>query len=62
MAKGKNKLARFAENETFECLVQPQFEEIFHKDHQLKGNWGSKFFGNNKINARKNIFMFNITF
>ena len=47
MAKGKNKLARFAENETFECLVQPQFEEIFHKDHQLKGNWGSKFFGNN---------------
>ena len=47
MAKGKNKLARFAENETFKCMIQPEFDEIFHKNHSLKGNWAEKFFGNN---------------
>ena len=43
---GKDKLRRFAENLTFECLVQPDFEEIFHKDHSLKGQWRSSFFRN----------------
>lgn len=43
---GKNKLKRFAENETFKILVQPEFDEIFNNDHQLKGEWHSNFFGN----------------
>lgn len=43
---GKDKLRRFAENLTFRCLVQPEFEDIFHKDHPLKGRWHEDFFGN----------------
>lgn len=43
---GKNKLRRFAENETFRCLVQPEFDDIFGKDHPLKGRWREDFFGN----------------
>lgn len=43
---GKNKLSRFNENLTFGCLVQPEFEEIFHKDHKMKGRWNSDFFKN----------------
>ncbi len=45
---GKDKLRRFAENLTFKCLVQPSFEEIFHKDHPLKGRWNADFFGNDR--------------
>ena len=43
---GKDKLKRFAENLTFECMVQPEFEDIFHKDHPLKGRWHEEFFHN----------------
>ena len=43
---GKDKLKRFAENLTFECMVQPEFEDIFHKDHPLKGRWHKDFFKN----------------
>lgn len=43
---GKNKLRRFAENDTFRCLVQADFDDIFKKDHQLKGHWRKDFFGN----------------
>ena len=43
---GKDKLKRFAENLTFSCMVQPEFEEIFHKDHALKGRWHKDFFKN----------------
>lgn len=43
---GKDKLRRFAENLTFKCFVQPEFEDIFHKDHPLKGSWRRDFFGN----------------
>lgn len=43
---GKDKLRRFAENLTFERLVQPDFEEIFHNDHALKGRWREAFFKN----------------
>ena len=45
---GKDKLRRFAENLTFECMIQPDFEEIFHRDHPLKGHWREKFFGNDR--------------
>lgn len=43
---GKNKLKKFSENLTFRCMVQPEFDEIFGKDHPLKGHWRSNFFGN----------------
>ncbi len=45
---GKNKIKRFQENETFRCLVQPEFDDIFHKDHPLKGRWRADFFGNDR--------------
>lgn len=41
---GKNKFKRFQENLTFNCLVQPDFEEIFNQDYALKGSWNSTFF------------------
>lgn len=43
---GKDKLRRFREMETFDCVVQPQFEEVFHKDYKLKGCWRKDFFHN----------------
>ena len=45
---GKDKLRRFAENLTFKRLVQPEFEDIFHKDHPLKGRWNTDFFANDR--------------
>jgi tRNA (guanine-N7-)-methyltransferase len=45
---GKDKLRRFAENETFACLVQPEFDQIFHKDHPLKGRWREDFCHNDR--------------
>lgn len=45
---GKNKHKRFSENLTFHCMVQPPFDDIFHKDHALKGRWGADQFGNDK--------------
>lgn len=42
---GKNKLKRFAENKTFENVVQPTREEIM-SDFPLKGNWNKDFFKN----------------
>jgi tRNA (guanine-N7-)-methyltransferase len=42
---GKDKLRKFAENLTFENLIQPDFDDIFHRDHALKGRWGVDFFG-----------------
>lgn len=43
---GKDKLRRFAENLTFERLVQPSFDEIFNKDFGTKGEWRRTFFRN----------------
>ena len=45
---GKDKLRRFAENLTFDCMIQPEFEDIFHCDHPLKGRWHQDFFHNDK--------------
>lgn len=45
---GKDKLRKFAENLTFKCFVQPDFDDIFQKDHPLKGAWRRDFFGNDK--------------
>ena len=52
---GHDKLRKFAENETFRCLLQPDAKEImFHgengelllKDHPIKGRWGEEMFHN----------------
>lgn len=43
---GKNKFKRFQENLTFENLVQPEFDDVFRKDHALKGRWRTDFFRN----------------
>ena len=32
---GKDKLRRFRENLGFECFVQPEFDEVFRRDHPL---------------------------
>ncbi len=41
----KNKLARFAEMETFRHVFQPTTEEVLHDDYHLKGKW-AEWFGN----------------
>lgn len=43
----KRKKLKFAENETFANVLQPQFDEVFEKDHQLKGKWHSEYWDNN---------------
>ena len=52
---GHDKLRKFAENETFSCLLQPSAEELladgyFHlRDHAVKGRWNERFENNNPI-------------
>ncbi|MDR2890480.1 MAG: tRNA (guanosine(46)-N7)-methyltransferase TrmB [Alistipes sp.] len=46
---GKDKLRKFAENLTFDNMVQPAFDEMFRRDHPLKGRWGADFFGRIRI-------------
>ena len=49
---GHGKLKKFAENETFKCLLQPAADEVLAgrgkdfllKDHPVKGNWNSQMF------------------
>ncbi|WP_295939244.1 tRNA (guanosine(46)-N7)-methyltransferase TrmB [uncultured Alistipes sp.] len=43
---GKDKLRKFRENLAFDCFVQPEFDEVFRRDHPLKGHWRSNFFHN----------------
>ncbi|MCD6355603.1 MAG: tRNA (guanosine(46)-N7)-methyltransferase TrmB [Prolixibacteraceae bacterium] len=43
----KNKLAKFAEMETFEHVVQAPYNKIKEADFHLKGKWNSQFFKNN---------------
>lgn len=43
---GKNKLMKFAQNERFEHVIQPDFKEVFNKDFEKKGRWNEEF-GNN---------------
>ena len=50
---GHDKLRKFAENETFACLLQPSAQELladgyFHlRDHAVKGHWAERF-GNDR--------------
>ncbi len=47
---GHDKLRRFAENETFSCLLQPSASELLADgyfnlaDHPVKGHWNERFF------------------
>ena len=47
---GHDKLRKFAENETFSCLLQPDASEMLAggyfslKDHGIKGKWNEKMF------------------
>ena len=51
---GHGKLRKFAENETFRCLLQPDAasvlakpegsKELFLRDHAIKGNWNRDMF------------------
>lgn len=34
--------------ETFERVFQPRFEDVFRKDHTLKGRWSAQVFGNDR--------------
>ncbi len=43
---GKNKLKRFAENETFGHLFQPSPKEMLTNDFFLKGKWNKEYFKN----------------
>ncbi|MCQ2139587.1 MAG: tRNA (guanosine(46)-N7)-methyltransferase TrmB [Bacteroidales bacterium] len=47
---GHDKLRKFAENETFSCLVQPSSQELLAdgymslRDHEIKGKWNETMF------------------
>ncbi len=54
---GHGKLRKFAENETFRCLLQPDASEVLAprlegdrslrlRDHAIKGHWRQEMFGN----------------
>jgi tRNA (guanine-N7-)-methyltransferase len=43
---GKNKLKKFAENESFQNLFQPSFDDVWHIDHPIKGKWHRDYFKN----------------
>lgn len=42
----KKKRQRFAETMTFSNVLQPDFGEVFNKDHSLKGKWKDVYFKN----------------
>ena len=43
----KNKLAKFSELKELDRVFQPAFDEVFQKDHPLKGKWSLEVFNNN---------------
>ena len=52
---GHDKLRKFAENETFSCLLQPSAQELLAdgyfnlRDHAVKGRWAERFGNGNPI-------------
>ena len=52
---GHDKLRKFAENETFTCLLQPSAQELLAdgyfnlRDHAVKGHWNERFGNSNPI-------------
>lgn len=45
---GKNKLAKFADMESFSNVLQVPYHKIQQNDHPIKGNWNKDFFKNEK--------------
>lgn len=43
---GKNKLAKFRENETFGCLLQPSSDDMLAGNFPVKGRWNADVFHN----------------
>ncbi|MGC8823857.1 MAG: tRNA (guanosine(46)-N7)-methyltransferase TrmB [Bacteroidales bacterium] len=43
---GKNKIQRFAELHTFPNVIEVELEEVFGKNHPLKGKWNEQRFKN----------------
>lgn len=43
---GKNKLEQFAELKTFHNVIEAPKSEWLQKDHEVKGKWGERMFGN----------------
>ena len=43
---GKDKLKKWAEIKKLDFVFQPVVEDVFKKDHLLKGKWAKKFFKN----------------
>ena len=43
----KNKIRKWADMEEYPNVLQPRFEDVFRKNHALKGKWKNDFFGNN---------------
>lgn len=41
---GKGKLSKFAENETFSCLLQPESNDVLSNDNPIKGHWNDEMF------------------
>ena len=39
-------MARWAEMEQMDFVIQPRFDEVYKKDYVLKGRWGKDFFRN----------------
>ncbi len=44
----KKKLERWTELKSFSHVIEPPFEDVFRKDHELKGVWHKSWFGNDK--------------
>jgi tRNA (guanine-N7-)-methyltransferase len=43
---GKNKLARWAEMKSFSNVFEPAADDVYTKDHQMKGRWNEMIFKN----------------
>lgn len=44
---GKGKLKRFKDNDTFDNVFQPRFNELYNTTYYMKGKWASDYFKNN---------------
>ena len=44
---GKNKLKKFAEMATFDCVFQYPFATLKEKGFDMRGHWNEQYFGNN---------------
>ncbi len=58
---GHDKLRKFAENETFSCLLQPSSKELLAdgyanlRDHEIKGHWSGRMFADSQAPADEGL-------